>query len=32
MRQKWMVVRDTLIVLSMQIVFRTVMIMRRMNY
>jgi hypothetical protein len=31
-RQRWMVVRDTLIVLSMQIVFRTVMIMRRMNY
>ena len=32
MREKWLAVRDTLIVLSMQLVFRAFMLMRRLNY
>jgi hypothetical protein len=32
MREKWIAVRDTLVVLSMQIIFRSVMILRRLNY
>ena len=32
MRQKWLIVRDTMVVLSMQIIFRGVMLMRRLNY
>jgi hypothetical protein len=32
MREKWLAVRDTMIVLSMQIIFRSVMILRRLNY
>jgi len=32
MRNKWLGIRDTLIVLSMQVVFRAVLILRRMNY
>jgi len=31
MREKWLAVRDTMIVLSMQIIFRSVMILRRLN-
>jgi hypothetical protein len=32
MREKWLAVRDTLIVLSMQLVFRAFLLMRRLNY
>jgi hypothetical protein len=32
MREKLVVIRDTMIVLSMQLVFRTVMLLRRWNY
>lgn len=32
MRERLAAVRDTLIVLGLQIVFRTVMILRRLNY
>ncbi|HTZ99992.1 MAG TPA: hypothetical protein VMB02_06655 [Candidatus Aquilonibacter sp.] len=32
MREKLAAVRDTLIVLGLQIVFRTVMVLRRLNY
>ncbi|HTX14631.1 MAG TPA: hypothetical protein VMD77_04990 [Candidatus Baltobacteraceae bacterium] len=32
MREKLAVIRDTMIVLSMQLVFRTVMLLRRWNY
>jgi hypothetical protein len=32
MREKWLAVRDTMVVLSMQIIFRSVMILRRLNY
>jgi hypothetical protein len=31
-RQKMMVVRDTLVVLAMQLVFRTTMFLRHLNY
>jgi hypothetical protein len=32
MREKLDIVRDTLIVLMLQVVFRTMMLLRRMNY
>jgi hypothetical protein len=32
MKEKMMVVRDTLVVLSMQIAFRVVTVMRQLNY
>lgn len=32
MREKLAAIRDTMIVLSMQLVFRTVMLLRRWNY
>ncbi|MBZ5695636.1 MAG: hypothetical protein LAN36_09775 [Acidobacteriia bacterium] len=32
MRERFVVVRDTLIVLGLQVVFRATMILRRLNY